>query len=175
MPGPALFFPSASTPGLCCFLAGVPLAQPSPPPLYLEPLPSPTICLSVHAACPAVQEPPCLQTDAKMFMRSQMGPFGSVLPTSGPNCSFSPSRRHSTALARTDGQSGWSSQPSQVCFQFCENLSCKLQSWLPGSRAQGQASLETDPRCRGLLSPRGSTRLSLGVVPLPTPSPPCLS
>ena len=93
----------------------------------------------VHpSSCPAVREPPCLQTDAKMFMKSQMCPSGSLLPTSGLNLSFSPSRRHSTALARTDGQSGWSSQPCRVCFQLCENLSHKHQSWPPGFQAQGR-------------------------------------
>lgn len=92
----------------------------------------------VHLACPAVWEPPCLQTDAKMFIKSQMGPSGSLLPTSGLDLCCSPSRRHSTALARTDGQSGWSSQPCRLCFQLCENLSHKRQSWSPGSQAQGQ-------------------------------------
>ena len=90
----------------------------------------------IHLACPAVWEPPCLQTDAKMFIKSQMGPSGSLLPTSGLDLCFSPSRRHSTALARTDGQSGWSSQPCRLCFQLYENLSHKRQSWSPGSQAQ---------------------------------------
>lgn len=70
-PGQALLVPTLVPPQGLSFasLQGSPSSAPSPP-LYLEPFLSPTIYLSVHLACPAVQEPPCLQTDARMFMRS---------------------------------------------------------------------------------------------------------
>ena len=110
----------------------------------------------VHLACPAVWEPPCLQTDAKMFIKSQMGPSGSLLPTSGLDLCCSPSRRHSTALARTDGQSGWSSQPCRLCFQLCENLSHKRQSWSPGSQAQGQPLWGPTPNKQDSCAPESS-------------------
>lgn len=148
-----------------------PQAQLAPPPLYLEP-PSISHHLYVCPACPAVQEPPCSQTDAKMFMRSRTGPSGSLLRTSGPNCSFSPSRRHSFHGFGRDrgGNQVGVHYRARFVSSSVRILSCELQS-----AAQGQASLGTSPRHGERLSPRGSTWLSLGVVPLPILSLPCLS
>lgn len=52
------------------------------------------------------------------------------------------------ASARTDGQSGWSSQACRVCFQLCENLCCKHQSGCLAARvlSSGKPSLGTDPK-----------------------------
>lgn len=58
------------------------------------------------------------------------------------------------ALARTDGQSGWSSQPSQVCFQFCENLF--LQAPVLAARVPSPgAGLSADrPQTQGTTEPQ---------------------
>lgn len=58
------------------------------------------------------------------------------------------------ASARTDGQSGWSSQACRVCFQLCENLCCKHQSGGLAARvlSPGKPSLGTDPKHRQLPS-----------------------
>lgn len=76
-------------------------------------------------------------------------------------------------MARTDGQSGWSSQACRVCFQLHETLSCKHQSGCLAARvlSPGKPSLGTDPKHGGLPS-LGSLPGSLWVW---SPFPPLIS
>lgn len=79
------------------------------------------------------------------------------------------------ALAKTDGQSGWSSQACRVCFQLCENLSCKRQSWLPGSSAQGSPLWGLTPNMGDCQALEGLPGFHWVWSPLPHLFPTCVS